>query len=345
VNGRPGGPFKINVYSTVDLNAAGAMGYDFNAGLPCLVVHTNSIGSPNVYVHEFGHSITLSEYNWVDKGNTGAWWETTANWHTDDFVAFAPQYGPVAQRYDRPATSTIINLDAVIGRSYLTLVHADNLYEAWPFLAYLNNNPDGYAGFGQSAVSTMYRSHQGNETPLHTVARMTSTPWQQVVASYWAHMAYLDIGHPLAQQRLMNVINNSAFRQRAYRNLTSSGNSFYRVIGSRQPMYGGSNIIPLTVTGDGNVSFEVTNLGNGLPESNFTATVAIRSTSGNVRYEELPSGNGSVFVNGNEEATLVVANTPDTLYTYNAFESEGNDPEIRGLDYQVQIIGAQPRDL
>lgn len=73
--------------------------------------------------------------------------------------------------------------------------------------------------------------------------------------------------------------------------------------------------------------------------------VAIRSTSGNVRYEELPSGNGSVFVNGNEEATLAVANTPDTLYTYDAFASEGDDPEIRGLDYQVQITGAQPRDL
>jgi hypothetical protein len=111
-------------------------------------------------------------------------------------------------------------------------------------------------------------------------------------------------------------------------------------------MYGGANIIPLTVTGDGNVNIQVTNLGNGLSDSNFTAIVAIRNTSnGSVRYQELASGSGAVFINSGEEASLVVTNTPNTLYTYNAFESTGDAPDLRGLNYQVQITGAQPRDL
>jgi hypothetical protein len=346
VNNRPGGPFKMNVYATVDLNAGGAMGYDGNAGLPFLVVHTNQMGAPNVYVHEFGHCITLSEYLWVDKSNTGAWWETLAQWHTDTFTAFAPQHATTAARYGRAQTSTIINLNSVIGQSILTLVHANNRYEAWPFFSYLSHNPDNYAGLGADMVRTMYRSHQGNETPLHTVARMSSTPWQRVVGSYWARMAYLDIVHPLAQQRLMATINNASFRQTAYRNLSSVGSSIYQVIAARQPMYGGANIIPLTVTGDGNVNFQITNLGNGLTESNYTATVAVRNTGNNsVRYVQINGGSGAVFIASGEEASLVVANTPNTLYTYNAFESTGTAPELRGLNYQVQITGARPRDL
>ena len=347
VNGRPGGPFKMNVYATNDLNAGGAMGFDGNAGLPYLVVHTNQMSAVNVYVHEFGHCITLSEFFWVNKSNTGAWWETLAQWHTDDFVAFSSQHATTAARYGRATSSTIINLNSTISQSRLTLVHANNRYEAWPFFAYLNANPDGYAGLGSTAVRSMYRAHQNNETPLQTVARMTSTPWQRVVGQYWARMAYMDINHALARQRLLSTINNATFRANSYRNLTSIGNFTYRVIPARQPMYGGANINPLTVTGDGNVSFDVHNLGNGLPDSNFTATVTIRTTSsGAVRYVQLNNaGTGAAFIGAGEEATLVVANTPNNLLTYDAFASTGTAPELRGLNYEVLIVGARPRDL
>jgi hypothetical protein len=347
VNGRPGGPFKMNVYATNDLNAGGAMGYDYNAGLPYLVVHTNQMSAANVYVHEFGHCITLSEYYWVDKGNTGAWWETIAQWHTDDFLAFASQHATVAARYGRPTSGTIIELNSTISQSHLTLVHANNRYQAWPFFSYLNANPDGYSGLGGTAVRNMYRAHQGNETPLQTVARMTSTPWQRVVGQYWARMAYLDINHPLARQRLFSTINNSSFRAASYRNLSSVGNYRYRVIPARQPMYGGANINPLTLTGDGNISVDVYNLGNGSSDSNFTATLAIRNTSsGAVRYVAFSNaGTVSAYIGGGEEATLVVANTPNNLITYNAFESTGSAPELRGLNYEVMIVGARPRDL
>ncbi|MFT3734718.1 MAG: DUF6055 domain-containing protein [Rhodocyclaceae bacterium] len=346
VNGKSGGPFKMNVYTTNDLDAGGAMGYDANAGLPYLIVHTNQVDYSNVYVHEFGHCITLSEYLWVDKGNTGAWWETLAQWHTDTFLAFASQHATVAARYGQPTTETIINLDSTISQSRLTLVHADNRYEAWPFFSYISANPDNISGLGANAVRTMYRSYQGTETPLHTVARMSSTSWQRVVGNYWARMAYMDINHPLAQQQLFNNINNSTFRANSYRNLSTVATNTYRVISSRQPMYGGANINPLTVTGSGSVSFTVKNLGNGLSDSNFTATVAIRNTSnGSVRYVQLASGAGSVSIASGEEASLVVANTPNNLITYDAFASTSSSPEVKGLNYEVVIVGAKPRDL
>lgn len=347
VAGRSGGPFKINVYIKANIDAGGYMGYDGRSGLSFVIVNSNSL-SPSVYVHEFGHSITLSEYLWVDKAVTGAWWEATAQWHTDDFMAFAPQHAAVAVRYGRASASTLFDVNTVIGRSHLTLVHANNLYQAWPFLSYLNANPDGYSGLGVNAVRTLYRSHQGSqtETPLHTLARMvSSTTWQRVVGSYWARMAYLDIKHPLAQQRLMASINNASFRASAYRNLSAAGENTYRVITARQPMYGGANINPLTVTAS-NIGITVKNLGNGLADSNFTATLAIRNTAnGSVRYVQLPNGVGSASIASGEEVSLVVANTPNNLYVYNAFESTATSPDRIGLNYEVVMTGARPRDL
>ena len=78
----------------------------------------------------------------------------------------------------------------------------------------------------------------------------------------------------------------------------------------------GANIIPLKASG-GSVSVEVT------ASAPFGATLAVRAADKSVRYIDL---------------SLVVANTPDTLYLYDPFSpiSEVN----RGLDYQVQITGA-----
>jgi hypothetical protein len=148
-------------------------------------------------------------------------------------------------------------------------------------------------------------------------------------------MAYLDIGHPQAQQAFFSRRGSLNFA-----NLDSVGNQTYQVKSSRRPQYGGATIVPLSGTGD--VSVQVTNLGNGRPESNFTATLAIRANDGAVRYIDLPNGSGQATIGGNDEASLVVVNTPDTLYQYDAFQTGPSSPESIGLNYQVQITGALP---
>lgn len=45
---------------------------------------------------------------------------------------------------------------------------------------------------------------------------------------------------------------------------------------------------------------------------------------------------------GDEEVTLVVVNTPDRLYQFNAFESDERSPDAAGLNYEVQMMGAAP---
>ncbi|HEY0892004.1 MAG TPA: DUF6055 domain-containing protein, partial [Cellvibrio sp.] len=328
---RPGS-FKINVYSVTDIDAGGFMGYNGTAGLSYLVMRSNLLNVDSISTHEFGHGITLAEAIWIDKARTGAWWETTAEWFADTYMS------PITN-------STNFDVNSLHAASNLTIAHKDNLYQAWPFLNYLSNNPDNYTNLGRDAVRNLIRAHQGQETPLHSLARLVQpTSIKTLVGRYRARIAYGDIGHPLVQQKVLAAQRDTSFRTRAYRNLESIGSNMYRVLEARKPQFTGSNIIPLTATGSGDINIQVTNLGNGLSDSNFTAIVAIKATNNSVRYVDLANGAGSFQLASGEEASLVVTNTPDSLYLYNAFESTSTNPESIGLNYQVQILGARPRD-
>jgi hypothetical protein len=329
--------YKTNIYASGSLgSAAGLTSLDFNAGLPYIQAISSQMAQPRVTVHEWGHAIAISEYYWVDQKRTGAWWETMANWLADTYITSS--YCDAARTKNGvTAGATLIDLNRVIGQSYLLIVSTQNYYEAWPFLAYLTNNPDNYAGLGRMAVRDLMRKHtRMNETPLHVLDRMVAPmKAQAVIGRYWAHMAYLDIGHPKAQAAFM-----SSRGSLNYANLDSMGSGTYQVKAARKPQYGGANIIPLK--GTGNVSVQVKNLGNGQTGSNFTATLAIRAMDGAVRYVDLPGGMGQATVAANEESTLVVANTPDTLIQYDAFSTTASSPESIGLNYQVTITGATP---
>jgi hypothetical protein len=329
--------YKMNIYPK-SMSAGGYMQYDANKGLAYLEINSGYVTDPKIIVHEYGHGLTLHEINWMDQTRTGAWWETVANWVADTYLN-SSYYDDVRQRFGLAAGSTLIDLNKVIGQSYYTIVHAQNYYQAWPLLTYLTNNPDNYAGLGRMTVPNLFRNHRrNNETPLHVLERIAApVRVQTILGRYWARMAYLDIRHPRAQQAFLNGRGSLNFA-----NWDAYGSQTYRVKADRRPMYGGANITPLKVTGNGSVSVVVTNLGNGLQGSNFTATLAIRAGSGSVRYVNLPNGSGQATVATGEEASLVVVNTPDSLIQYDAFESTTNSPECVGLNYQVQITGAVP---
>lgn len=339
------GPFyKLNLYSTTTLNAGGAMGADARAGLSFIEVKEGLTAEPGIVVHEFGHCLTYTEYNWVDQQRTGAWWETVANWVADTYIT-SSAYEGVRQKYGLAPGNSIIDLDSTIARSYLTIVHADNRYPAWPFLTYLTNNPDDFNGLGKMVVPEMIRNHaRNNETPLHVLERMVQpVKIQDIVGLYWARMAYLDIEHPKAQQQFFTALENADFKARAFGNWDALGEQRYRVKTQRQPMYGGANITPLDITGNGTVNIQIFNLGNGLEDSDLTATLSIYDTlTRQVRYLTLEDDAGQAIIGRNEEVSLVVVNTPRNLYLYDAFASGPNSPELVGLNYEVNLSGAVP---
>lgn len=331
--------YKFNVYAKPDLgSAAGLMQYDYNAGLAYLQVLPEWIETPDVTVHEFGHALTLTEGGWVDQTRTGFWWESVANFVADAFIT-SPFCANARSSHGIAKGRSIIELDTVIGNSNWAICMDQNYYQAWPFLSYLTNNPDNYPGMGRMVLPNLFRNHKrNNETPLHVLERLTTpVTVQAIVGRYWARMAYLDIGNAEAQKAFF-----SSRSQLNFKNLTSTGNQTYTPIAARQPKYFGSNIIPLKMTGNGVVDVQVTNLGNGQPDSSFVATLSIRSSSGAVRYVDLPDGSGQATIASSEEASLTIVNTPKALYLYDPSAIGTSDPANSGLNYRVQLAGAVP---
>ncbi len=332
--GSDDGPYyKMNIYGVSSLGgAAGQMFSDARAGLSYLRVVSSYLPDAKVSVHEYGHALTYHEKGWVEQTRTGAWWETVANFVADTYLT-SPLCAKSRMDNGQPEGRTIIDLNKVIGDAHQVIVDGSqgsgNYYQAWPFLTYLTNNPDGYPGLGATALRDMFRMHMGNnETPLHVLERVAvPTKVQQIVGRYWARMAYVDIGHEQAQDAFMG-----ARARLNYANLDAAGSGSWKVKANRQPRYMGANIIPLA--GSGAVTVSVT------ASAPLTATLAIRGTSGSVRYVDLPNGMGAAMLESGEEASLVVANTPAALVQYDPFMIGGD--VARGLDYTVALTGAMP---
>jgi hypothetical protein len=334
ISGNDSGPrTKMNIIVVGSLGgAAGQMFSDARAGLSYLKVGTPYLQDPKVTVHEYGHALTYHEKGWVDQRRTGAWWETVANFVAETYVT-SPLCESARKGAGQAVGRSIIELNKVIGSSHQVLVDATqgsgNYYQAWPFLTYLTHNPDKYAGLGPTVLREMFRKHmRNNETPLHVLERIAAPiKVAKIVGRYWAHMAYLDIGDKPAQDAFMSGRSRLNFA-----NLDPAGSGSYRVKAARQPRYMGANIIPLS--GSGKVTAKVAS------SAPFTATLAVRAANGAVRYVDLEGGSGEATLASGEEASLVVANTPDTLIQYDPFML-GADVN-RGLDYTVELSGAMP---
>jgi Family of unknown function (DUF6055) len=329
------GPYyKMNVYNVGNLgaNTAANTGTESTTGLAFLNVVTQYLTTPSITVHEFGHALTYTEKWWVNQIRTGAWWETIAQ-----FVADTYQTSSVCAhargKYNQSEGDSLVDINKVISDSFQVIVDgtsgSGNYYQAWPLFTYLTNNPDSFPGLGWQlfpAVWTKYK-RDSNETPLHVLERLAApTRIQTVIGRYWARMAYLDIGHKKMQAAFQK--NKKSLN---YANLDSQGSGKYRVKAARQPRYMGASIIPLK--GTGAITASVTVTGN----APFMATMAISGSGGIVRYVDANNGTVAANVASGEEATLVIANTPDTLLLYDPFKLTTD--LNKGLDYQLQLTG------
>lgn len=331
-NGDDGTFTKTNVYSVAQLeNAAGVMHSDATTGMGYVEVQQDYITAAEVTVHEWGHALHYHQRTWVDQGRTGAWWEMFANWIADTYRT-SDLCAAAREKHNQPTENTMIDLPKVVGDSYQVIVDGSpssgNYYQSWPFLTFLTNNLDEFPNLGEDTLHQMMVQYEegSNETPLHTLQRVIGeTSVAEIVGRYWARMAFVDIGHASASE-----VFESVKGQINYENVQSSGSGSYSVIADRQPQYMGSNIIPLSVNG-GTVSVEIT------ADAAYTATLAVSSGNG-VSYTVI-DGSGSVEVASGDEVSLVVANTPQELLLYDAFNLDSEAQ--RGLDYSFTLTGAQ----
>lgn len=298
-------------------------------GLSYVQVIVRELAVPRTTVHEFGHALTYHEKGWVDQGRTGTWWEPVANWFADTYMT-SELCAAARKRGNQPIGQTLIRLDVVISRSHQVLVDGSpksgNYYESWPFITYLTNNPDKIDGLGQFALRNMFRTFKkgSNETPLHAISYITAKPVREIVAKYWARMAFVDIGH--AQGKAVFEKSRAKLN---YANLDGADGS-YKPKPARMPKYFGANIIPLKVT-DGSVGVKIT------AAKPFIATLVVKK-GGGVKYIQCPDGVCTANVGAGDEAMLTIVNAPKELAMYDGFKISGAVAE--GLNYSLKLTGA-----
>ncbi|KAF5012372.1 hypothetical protein FDECE_1599 [Fusarium decemcellulare] len=327
------GPYyKTNVYSVDVLEgAAGVMHSDYETGLAWLEVVNEYLAVPGVTVHEYGHGMHYHQKTWVDQGRTGAWWETLANWVADTYKT-SDICATARKNHNQEATDTEIELQKVLGDAHQVIVDgtadSGNYYQAWPFLTYLTNNPDEFAGLGQDTIRQLMLQYKegSNETPLHTLARVSQNATVgDIVGRYWARMANVDIGHPSAHEVFVAQKDSINFA-----NVESSG-SGYKPKSGREPRYMGANIIPLAVSGS-SVSVKVAS------DAEFVATVVVYREGGESSYVTLANGAATVSVKSGEQVSVVVANAPAEPILYDGFNLSAD--VSKGLDYTLTLTGA-----
>jgi hypothetical protein len=334
--------YKTEIYAVADVGG-GFAGLARYGERTWIQLNAGIISDPEVPVHEFGHALHWHQGNkpWPSMANARAWSEALANWIADMYLT-SDMCAASRERYGLSTGYTIFRPYATVDGSHLAIIDASNsrtgnYYNAWPFFHYLVANPDGWRGGGRDVVLTLIRATPAgtdDETPLHVLQRVlgdTATV-AEVVARYWARMAYVDIEH---EQALRVFFDNKPYLNQ--QNFEVVAEDQYRVKPDRAPRYMGASMAPLVTSGPSTVEVEVTTAEEGAV---LTVSLAVRDkTSGRVRYVALADGSGSVDVAEGEEATLVVVNAPEELLKYDPYQMEGSEANI-GIHYSFTLNGA-----
>jgi hypothetical protein len=349
---------KLNIYTDPDLRRSrGASGmatpdrpsgYGYVSIVPGYLTDKPEFEDAvvHVLVHEFAHTVMMAELNWnaTVMAWTG-WAEPLANWFRDLYKS-GEVCGAARERYGRAKIKADIpSLASALGESWRVLVDSQNYYYSWPFLTYLGYNPDGIAGLGLEGVRGLVsgaRRDDAGETALHVLGRMLDQAGArlsagEVVAMYWARMAFLDIGHPEGRAQFVET------RGEIHWGKYVLADGKWTVAKRMAPLYMGSNITPLELTGnDGVVGIEVTLVGeNKVPVEAVRVTVAVRNVvKGDVRYVRFETLKGEVVIREDEEAMLVVVNAPDAPASYLTHEPYTTLDSV-GVLYEVVLKGAK----
>lgn len=340
------GPYtKINIYTVAGADPllgdnAGIMTTDEETSDAYIKIMEEWVDTASVLVHEFAHVLNHHQKTWIQgEAASGTWWETLANWVYDTYATSDLCATARTNHGQKAEEDTIFEPKKVIGDSFQVIVDGSkdngNYYQAWPFFTYLTTNPDDVPGLGRDAMLELMKQHSAGETPLHTLAKLlpeNTATVADIVGKYWARMAYVDIGHPLARDKFLDTRKDDSAIN--FVNVDSTGPDTYKVRPDRMPRYMGANIMPLETSPGSEIKVKIETTGE------YTAYLAVRQWKNwSVRYVQLFDGEATALMEKDEEPSLVIAHTPAELLSYNGFVLEG-DPASVGLDYSFTMTGA-----
>ena len=332
--------YKTNVYLTNTGLSQYPEGWAFMSsedGYGIEIISPEAMQDALTIAHEFGHVVTMQQKAWVDQEITGAWWEPLANWFREMYLMSDYDTGKVKTCWFEP----------YIRNMSLSFPHGRNYYEVWPFLVYLETNPDHLPGLGQFAVKRIISEAKANEYPFDTITRLFGTDAQTVFGHYAKRMATFDLGAKSAyQQEFQQKLKDCPYYWNLFHTvLTETADGWLQSPQWEAPMQGGINIIPLDITGD-----QIKAMLHGLsddPNAAWQACIVTVDAEGKEQYSELFGSDESVSVSAGDavRAYLTVSAMPKKLYRVNAFHKEKdskytNGDERRRYPYELRLSGA-----
>lgn len=340
IYGKSAQKYKTNVYLTNTGLSQYPEGWAFMSaedGYGIEIISPEAMQDELTIAHEFGHVVTMQQKAWVDQEITGAWWESLANWFREMYLMSDDYKGTVKTGGFVP----------YLRNMSLSFPHGRDYYEVFPFLVYLETNPDHLPGLGQFAVKRMISEAKADEYPFDTITRLFGTDAQTLFGHYAKRMATFDLGPKSAyQQQFRQLLADSPYYWNLfYTVLQDCGNGWMQSPQWEAPMQGGINIIPLDITGD-----EITAELRGLSDDKnaaWKACIVTVDENGKEHYSELFDSGESALVSaeGAVSAYLTVSAMPQKLYRVNAFHKEKDSAyktgdERRRYPYEIRLGGA-----
>ncbi len=296
--------------------------------------------------HEFGHVTQFAQgfNSWAGGAYLGSWYEAVANWYREQYLA--SEYYTSNEGFSTEFSYFILraaSLTATNGRAY---------YEAWPFLQYLTENPDGLEGYGSNFVATLLQNGSPSKIIYNMVDDLAAADLSDTLGYYAAHMATLDLARQSNYLRRVNsfgVAYEDFFWQQFYTKLEHviGTENVYTVPTERAPQQAAYVVTPLDITGD---EIEVTLRGLTEVKGAGWRACIVTVKGDETEYSELFGDGETMKVSAKDvdEAYLTVAATPDikTYKQYDAFTQESTLSFFKKnrYPYEVELTGAVPSE-
>jgi autotransporter-associated beta strand protein len=292
---------------------------------------------PHELMHVFQH------HN--NNGHYSGQWETHANYGRERWI----------QHY-QAFHSNRSNIEALgVRDGHFMISSGRNYYLSWPFLFYIDDNPDKLPDLADGMVKRLWQEGRPGEFWPATLDRLTPTTSLKDISGYYARRcATWDFSNQAAMTATLNNQDPTRNARHLFTDLIQRPDApgWWRVPPNKAPAQGAYAMHELIPAGSGAGRVVTVNL-QGLADSargaDWRASFITVSDTGVERYTSLwNNGSNSITLGANENKLyLSVAGTPD-WYANGGFDEAAepfrSHPSRSRFHYQVQVSGATPRE-
>ena len=291
--------------------------------------------------HELMHCFQMHNNN----GHYSGQWETHANYGRERWIQHYQAFYPNRS-----------NIEALgVRDGHFMISSGRNYYLTWPFLYYVDDNPDNLPDLSDGMIKRLWQEGQPGEFWTTTLDRLTPATSLKDISGYYARRcATWDFSNQAAMTAELNLQDPTRNARHLFTDLIQRPDApgWWRVPPNKAPAQGAYAMHELIPTGSGAGRVVTVNL-QGLADSargaDWRASFVAVSDTGVERYTPLwNNGSSSITLAADENKLyLSVAGTPD-WYANGGFDEASekfrSHPSRSRFHYQVQVTGATPRE-